>query len=168
MQILGFDPHDHGQCITTGVAAADAACRARGVRLTPVRKRVLEILLAEHRAMGAYDVLEVLRAEGLGSQPPVVYRALGFLVDQGFAHKVERLNAFIACAHASQSESVTAEAGQAHRPVFLICEGCGVVAETAAPEAGAALDATAKALGFTISTAMVEVLGQCPRCAAAA
>jgi hypothetical protein len=63
---------------------------ARGVRLTPVRRRVLEILLEEHKAMGAYDVLTRLAAEGFGNQPPVAYRALEFLEDQGFAHRIRR------------------------------------------------------------------------------
>ena len=75
---------------------------------TPVRRRALEILLKEHRALGAYEVLDGLREPGFGSQPPVAYRALEFLVTHGFAHRVERLNAFIACAHP----------GKAHAPAF--------------------------------------------------
>jgi Fur family zinc uptake transcriptional regulator len=84
------------------------------VALTPVRRRVLEILLAQHRALGAYDILDTLREEGLGSQPPVADRALDFLIKNGFAHKIERLNAFIACTHL----------GQSHTPAFLICWNC--------------------------------------------
>ncbi|MEL6691127.1 MAG: transcriptional repressor, partial [Pseudomonadota bacterium] len=91
-----FEPHDHGACISDALAAADAQCAERNVRLTPVRRRVLEILLEEHHALGAYDVLDRLRDEGLGSQPPVAYRALEFLVKEGLAHRIERLNAFVA------------------------------------------------------------------------
>jgi hypothetical protein len=60
---------------------------------------------AEHRALGAYAVLDQLREAGFGSQPPVAYRALDFLVAHGFAHKIERLNAFVACAHPGESHA---------------------------------------------------------------
>ena len=115
----GFAKHDHGVCKRSAIAAAEVACAARGAQFTPVRRRVLEILLEAHAAMGAYDVLERLAAEGLGSKPPVAYRALAFLTEQGFAHRIERLNAFVACAHP----------GAVHDPAFMICRGCGAVAE---------------------------------------
>ncbi|MEQ9122106.1 MAG: transcriptional repressor, partial [Alphaproteobacteria bacterium] len=67
--MLAFEAHDHGACVRDHVAAAEAICRARRLRLTPVRRRVLEILLEEHRALGAYDVLSRLQAEGLGAHP---------------------------------------------------------------------------------------------------
>jgi Fur family zinc uptake transcriptional regulator len=81
----------------------DRRCAAEGLRLTPVRRKALELLLKEHRALGAYAILDRLRAAGFGSQPPVAYRALDFLTQHGFAHKIERLNAFIACAHPGES-----------------------------------------------------------------
>ena len=89
---LGFAHHDHDTCVSEALAAAEARCAAEGLRFTPVRRKVLDILLQEHRALGAYDILDMLREEGLGSQPPVAYRALDFLVTHGFAHKIERLN----------------------------------------------------------------------------
>lgn len=150
MPARGFDNHDHRACIASALAAAEAHCEECGARLTPVRRRVLEILLAEHRAMGAYDVLEVLRAEGLGSQPPVAYRALDFLVAHGLAHRVERMNAFIACNHP----------GEAHAPAFLICRVCETVAETDAPKVSAT--------GFEIEQTVVEAEGVCPNCKAEA
>ncbi|MEO1549086.1 MAG: Fur family transcriptional regulator [Pseudomonadota bacterium] len=149
-----FAPHDHTACIRTGLDAASTLCDARGLRLTPVRRRVLELLLAEHRAMGAYDILEVLRAEGLGSQPPVVYRALEFLVAQRFVHRVERLNAFVACS--------TPEDG--HRPTFLICRGCDTVAEAPLAPQNSGLDELAARQGFAVERVMVEVEGLCPKC----
>ena len=91
MESIGFERHDHDNCIHSCISAVDARCRDQGLQFTPVRKRVLELLLQEHRAMGAYEILDLLREEGLGSQPPVAYRALDFLVKNGFAHKIERL-----------------------------------------------------------------------------
>lgn len=157
MTTTGFSPHDHTACIAQGVEAAEARCREAGLNLTPVRRRVLELLLAEHRAMGAYEVLDVLRAEGLGSQPPVAYRALDFLVSNGFAHRVERLNAFVACCHPDAT----------HTPAFLICRKCSKVVETDSTLPRQALARAAGEVGFTIERAAVEAEGLCPGCAQA-
>jgi Fur family zinc uptake transcriptional regulator len=154
MNSLGFSAHDHTRCIATTLDTVAARCEADGLQLTPIRRRVLEILLQKHRALGAYDILEMLRNEGQGAQPPVAYRALEFLTSHGFAHRIERLNAFVACAHAQG----------AHAPAFLICRVCNSVAETAAKPARAALAETAGELGFTIERATLEAIGLCPNC----
>lgn len=149
--MAGFEKHDHGACVRQGITAAEAVCAERGLQFTPVRRRVLEILLESHEAMGAYDVLERLASEGMGDKPPVAYRALAFLTEHGFAHRIERLNAFVACAHP----------GAAHDPAFMICRGCGAVAEG---EADGVLRSSAKAAGFVIEQRVVEVEGLCPGC----
>ena len=156
MEPIGFEQHDHDACIADGVAAAADHCQREGLQLTPVRKRVLEILLQRHCAMGAYEILDILREEGLGSQPPVAYRALDFLVKHGFAHKIEKLNAFTACSHP----------GEDHSPAFLICRGCKLVAEAiAAPDKGR-LAGAAQKVGFTIEKIVVEAEGLCANCQA--
>ncbi|GHC23035.1 Fur family transcriptional regulator [Gemmobacter nanjingensis] len=149
-----FHDHDHHLCSDAVMSQAEAMLAASGARLTPVRRRVLEILLEQHRAMGAYDVLQRLAAEGFGNQPPVAYRALDFLVEQGLAHRIQRLNAFTACMHP----------GEAHAPAFLICRGCNTVAEAPAAPVRAALESAAADLGFTVERASVEALGLCPAC----
>ena len=154
MSAFGFDTHNHNNCIAGAVSSAQAFCRDAGLKLTPLRARVLEILLQEHRAMGAYEVLDRLREDGLGSQPPAAYRALEFLVTNGFAHRIERLNAFIACTRP----------GESHRPAFLICRMCNHVAEAAGPSAGAGLGKIANDAGFAIENTVVEAEGICPNC----
>ncbi|GGH49950.1 transcriptional repressor [Frigidibacter albus] len=151
---LAFADHDHAHCAGDTLARAEVVAAERGARLTPVRRRVLEILLEAHRAMGAYEVLDRLAAEGFGNQPPVAYRALEFLVEHGLAHRVRRLNAFAACMHP----------GQDHSPVFLICKSCDAVAEAPAEPVRAALAAAAGAVGFTVERATVEALGLCGAC----
>lgn len=136
------------------LASADARSTAEGLRLTPVRRKVLELLLQEHRALGAYAILDLLRDAGFGSQPPVAYRALDFLVENGFVHKIERLNAFVACAHP----------GQTHSPAFMICRKCDAVAEAHSAPAKGALGAAARATGFQIERTVVEAEGVCPAC----
>lgn len=152
---LGFSHHDHGACMRETLVAAESRCAADGLRLTPVRRRVLEILLQEHRALGAYAILDRLREEGFGSQPPVAYRALDFLVGNGLAHKIERMNAFIACVHPSEK----------HAPAFMICRLCDAVAETYLTPARGGLGDAARAVGFRIERTVIEAEGVCPSCA---
>lgn len=152
-----FAAHDHKSCIADVLTRVEAICTREKLRLTPVRRRVLEILLEAHAATGAYDVLARLAEEGLGAQPPVAYRALDFLVDNGFAHRIRRLNAFVACMHP----------GKAHEPAFLICHACDAVAEADSTGARTALDKAAGRVGFTVERAVVEAVGLCPACRSA-
>ena len=151
---LGFSSHNHARCIAGSVATVEAACAAQKLQLTPVRRRALEILLSAHRAMGAYEVLEKLAEDGFGNQPPVAYRALEFLVDHGFAHRIRRLNAFAACMCP----------GTAHRPVFFICHACNAVAEAPAAAVAEAVDRVAASIGFAVERSNVEAVGLCPSC----
>lgn len=153
---LAFAPHDHAACSGDTLARAERLSLNAGLRMTPVRRRTLEILLESHRALGAYDVLERLAADGFGHQPPVAYRALDFLVENGFAHRVRRLNAFAACMHP----------GEPHSPAFLICRACDAVAETPVAEVHQALAKAAGQIGFAIERVNLEAVGLCPGCAA--
>ena len=152
--LLGFAQHDHSTCVSDTLAAAETRCAADSLRFTPVRRKVLEILLQDHRALGAYAILDRLREDGFGSQPPVAYRALDFLVANGLAHKIERLNAFIACAHTNHS----------HTPAFMICRLCDAVAEALSSTARGALRDAARSTGFRIEQTVIEAEGICPSC----
>lgn len=147
----GFHSHDHDRCIRETLDAAEAVCAENKLRLTPVRRRTLEILLEAHEAMGAYDVLARLEEDGFGSKPPVAYRALTFLVDAKLAHRIERLNAFVACSHP----------GADHDPAFMICRSCGTIAES---EADGVMQKPADAAGFQIERTVLEAEGICPAC----
>lgn len=153
MTPIGFERHDHSDCIEAALAAIEAQCAIQGLQLTPIRRRVLEILLERHSAVGAYEILDSLRADGHKAQPPVAYRALDFLTRHGFAHRVERLNAFVACS----------APGQRHDPVLLICRACDAVAETQA-DAADALGHAADRTGFAVERTTREAEGICPKC----
>lgn len=154
--LVGFSPHNHKRCVATALASADAYCREHRLRFTPVRRRSLSILLESHTAIGAYELLERLQQEGLGSKPPIVYRALGFLLDNGFVHRIERLNAYVACINP----------GDSHSPAFLICSECRCVAEATVNNTAGALSRTAKESGFQIQHTTIEAEGHCPDCQA--
>lgn len=154
MATQGFETHDHSTCIASAMTAADAYCSTRKLQFTKVRRRVLEIMLEEHKAIGAYDILAILAQENLGSQPPVAYRALDFLVSNGFAHKIEKLNAYVACSLP----------GTRHSPAFMICRKCNGVLEAPSAPAGDLFDGAAGAAKFKIECTVIEAEGLCPTC----
>ena len=148
--------HAHEACIDDALAAAEEVCARRGARLTPLRRRVLELVWTRHEPVGAYDLLERLRQEGRRAAPPTVYRALDFLLDNGLVHRIESLNAYVGCGAPSD-----AHAGQ-----FLICRGCGVVGELDDAEIVELVARKAGRMGFDVQRQTIEIMGLCPACAA--
>ncbi len=154
--ILAID-HDHSGCVTSAMARADALCLERGVRLTPVRRRVLELIWRSHEPVGAYAMLDVLRQEGFNAQPPTVYRALEFLTEQRLIHRLESRNAFIGCPSPDHP----------HQAVYLICTDCGTVEEREdSPALTEALAALARDTGFHLTGRTLELTGLCRGCVA--
>ena len=132
------------------------ACARRGLQLTAARAGVVAII-AEHAApLGAYAIIEALsKREGKPIAPPTVYRALDFLIDKGFLHRIESRNVFAPCAHFDH----------AHRGVLLSCEACGRSVEIEDEGVGAAIDRAAQTQGFAPKGLMIEVAGLCADCA---
>lgn len=133
---------------------AEALTQRQGQRMTKIRRKVLRLLLESDAPAKAYDLLENLDGEG-SAKPPTVYRALEFLQDAGLAHKIESLNAYVACGHASHN----------HSAVFLICDTCGAAEELHAVTTTNALKAETQAAGFTTRHAVIEARGVCRDCA---
>lgn len=146
--------HDHGRCIRDALAEAGAVCMDRGVRLTALRRRVLEIIWQSHRPLGAYSILDWLRQDGRSAAPPTVYRALEFLLQQGLIHRIASLNAFVGCVHPGHVSG-----GQ-----FLLCRACGTSAELHDGELTKMIIHSAAALGFRTECQTIELAGLCPRC----
>lgn len=161
---LKLDPlaHHHACCAAhaaspeDGLRAAEELCAREGQRLTPQRRAVLKGLLAARKPLGAYDLIEILR-EGGGRAPApiVIYRALDFLKELGLIHRLETLNAFIACPHRH---------GTHERVTFLICEACRHVDEIIAPELNTALATLAGRHDFRATRQVVELAGKCRNC----
>jgi Fur family zinc uptake transcriptional regulator len=146
--------HDHTSCVTDAVATAASLCERRGARLTPVRRRVLELVWGSHEPVGAYGILEILQKDGRSAAPPTVYRALEFLLAHGLIHRIESMNAFVGCAHPDEP----------HGGQFLICRDCGTAAELDDQSITEAVAHGAEALGFEVQDQTVEVSGLCPSC----
>jgi Fur family transcriptional regulator, zinc uptake regulator len=147
--------HDHGSCTSAAIAHAEAQCARRAQRLTPMRRQVLEALLASHKPLGAYEIMDRLAADKSRPAPITVYRALDFLRDNGLVHRIESRNAFVACVR---------EHAEADPVVFLICDHCGAVGEAAGGNVAEALKASARAAGFQPKSPVVEIAGVCSHC----
>ncbi|RXR05392.1 transcriptional repressor [Pseudoxanthomonas composti] len=152
------DPHHHVDSAEAFVRAVERACTERGLRLTPIRLRVLQLIADAGKPVKAYDLLDMVRqSKGAGADaPPTVYRALDFLMANGFVHKLESVNAFVACHHPNSA---------AHSVPFLICDQCHSAVELEDREVVDQLEARAKALGFKPQAQTLEVHGLCARCA---
>jgi Fur family zinc uptake transcriptional regulator len=146
--------HDHNHCLVGALDRAAALCEERGVRLTPLRRRVLELVWGGHKPLGAYEILHILKAERHGAAPPTVYRALEFLLGQGLVHRIESLNSFVGCPHPANP----------HGGQFLICRSCGSAAELNDSRIDEAIKKSAARVGFAVARPMIEVLGLCPHC----
>ncbi|WP_166256754.1 Fur family transcriptional regulator [Marinobacter salicampi] len=151
---LPYRPHNHSACVSEALSDARRICRARNVRLTPTRERVLELVWQSHKPLGAYDLLALLTTEGYSAAPPTVYRALDFLQQNGLVHRIASLNAFIGCTHT----------GSRHSSLFLICRSCRNVLELTVPQVAEALGSVSEAEGFTAEETTVEIAGLCPAC----
>jgi Fur family transcriptional regulator, zinc uptake regulator len=151
---LAIASHDHRICIRDALVAAEETCRDRGLKLTPLRRRVLELVWQSHRPVGAYDLLERLSEDGKRAMPPTVYRALDFLVDAGLVHRLSTLNAFVGCC----------DPHHAHQGQFLICSRCRAVVELDSRAVARTLHRQAGELGFQLERQSVELTGVCPGC----
>jgi Fur family zinc uptake transcriptional regulator len=147
--------HDHAACVEHAVSSAVALCGRQGLNLTPVRRRVLEIVWRSHGPIGAYQILAELSKEREKAAPPTVYRALEFLVGAGLVHRIDSLNAFMGCD----------EPGHAHVAQFLVCRACHRVAEIDDPALHRALAEKSRAMGFRIEPTSLEIKGLCGECA---
>ncbi|MCP5140912.1 MAG: transcriptional repressor [Gammaproteobacteria bacterium] len=146
--------HDHHACVHAALATAERFCADHGLRLTDTRRRVLELIWADHKPVGAYALLDRLSGDGRKAAPPTVYRALDFLLEHGLIHRVASLNAFIGCDHP----------GSGHEPQFFICRECGHAAELDDPRIRQAIARDADRLDFDIAHETVEISGLCADC----
>ena len=137
---------------------AERQCQTRGARFTPIRRRVLEMIATAPGGLKAYDLLDRLAAEHASARPPTVYRALEFLIEQGLVHRIESLNAYVACPCPEH----------AHGFQLLICRACGRVEELRMDEVGEQLSQGARQQGYRIERQTIELLGLCADCHQAA
>ena len=150
------DPKHHVHDGNAFVHEVERACEQRGLRLTPIRANALRLIANAGRPIKAYDLLDQMKATHDATAPPTVYRALDFLLEHGFIHKLASINAYVGCHHPG---------GAAHAVPFLICDNCQSATELEDESIVGSLDARARALGFAPQAQTLEVHGLCAECA---
>jgi len=126
-----------------------------GLRLTPLRRDLLEMLASEPKPLGAYDIAERL---GMRLQrrvaPAAAYRGLDFLVDIGLVTRLESQNAYVLCAFPDCL----------HDCMFLVCTSCDWVEEIFDQDVATLLENDAKYAWFVTERRVIEIQGQCKTC----
>jgi Fur family transcriptional regulator, zinc uptake regulator len=155
------EPHQlaqtHGVSQEAALTLAEEYCRERGEKLTPIRRKVLELLLNSGRATKAYSLLDEMRQIHPGSAPPTVYRALDFLLSAGLVHRIESINAFTVCHDLTQCQ----------HGILVVCQQCGSVTELHQPKLRQALVAQIEDAGYRLASDEIELKGLCAACQAA-
>ena len=148
-----FIKHDHSTCLNKSMLALEKHFHTNKLQLTPLRRKIFEYLLKDHKPLGAYEILNKLRDDGFSSTPPIAYRVLDFLITEGFVHKIKRMNAFVACTNP----------GNRHSPAFMICRKCKKVAEVQKDETMFDLKKVSSK-DFEIEESVIELIGVCKPC----
>ena len=125
-----------------------------GKRGKQMQTEILSILRDSRSPHSAYTLLDRLQETYPKIAPPTVYRALAALGERGQIHRLESLNAYVAC----QSEA------HYQTSVLSICEDCGVVEETFEPDIFSLLSAALRKSGFSAQRHIIEVNGICASC----
>ncbi|OAJ33719.1 transcriptional repressor [Piscirickettsia salmonis] len=148
-------PKEHHQhSLTELLANVSRICLEKGLRLTQVRKQVLTLIWQAQSPIGAYALLEALQHYQANAKPPTIYRALDFLLDHQFIHRINSLNAYIACAHPEQT----------HSPYFFICKHCNSSFEISHFALDQAIEQAVQNFGCKVEDKMIEVTGLCKAC----
>lgn len=133
----------------------ETLCKKRGIKLTTQRRTVLDIMLTANRAMSAYDLLDLLKVSEPQAKPPTIYRALEFLLEQGFIHKVESSNSYIVCPHFQDPE---------HISILFICDKCQQIIEQHSEQIEEQLKKLAQKNQYLIKHSVLEIHGVCQQC----
>jgi Fur family zinc uptake transcriptional regulator len=147
--------HHHRHDARGFVKEVSSVCATRGLRLTEIRMQVLQIIAQSEKPLKAYDLLDRLKDDRSNAAPPTVYRALDFLIENGFIHKLQSINAYVSCHHPSI----------VHQVPFLICDVCESADEICDERVSGLLTDQAKAHGFRTRSQTLEVHGVCKQCA---
>lgn len=144
--------------VQTSLHEVTSQCEARGKRLTPIRAQTLRIMLEAGRGLKAYELLGRMQQTMPQAKPATVYRALDFLSQEGFIHRIDAINGWIACQHIHEAHD--------HYDLLVICTECGVVKELRAPTISAQLQQLLKGEGYRLKPRETEVRATCAKCEA--
>jgi Fur family transcriptional regulator, zinc uptake regulator len=136
------------------LARAAAECKSRGVMLSSIRRDVLSLLAQHDNGLKAYDLLEEIKKQRPNATPPTVYRALDFLVAQGFVHKLELLSQFVVCRHTSHDLP----------GIYMVCSRCRSVSDLRDEHLAQRLAESVGHAGHRLDSPDIEISTVCADC----
>ncbi|MBO1530661.1 transcriptional repressor [Psychrobacter sp. F1192] len=158
-----FTPDD----VAKRLEAAKKQSRLRGVRFTPLRQQIYQLVLEANKPVGAYDLITQLQQIRLESTdksanhqtsknvaPPTVYRSLEFLLSEGLIHQLTSLNAYVPCCHPRTQ----------HTAAFFICQHCQRVQECSSLPIQEMVSFAEQDVGFMVEHSVIELTGRCLSC----
>tara|TARA_B100001248_G_scaffold180359_1_gene137194 strand:- start:1034 stop:1489 length:456 start_codon:yes stop_codon:yes gene_type:complete len=145
---------NHKISINEALKKAEIICNKKGVKLTKLRQKVLTLILKNHGYVKAYDLLNDLKKNYASAKPPTVYRSIDFLMEHGFIHKIQSLNAFVGCSHPEEHEDC----------YFLICKECKNIEECCSNTVKKVLTSTSGKNNFSPNQVTLEITGICQDC----
>ncbi len=140
--------------IKKAVKSFEDYCAQNNLRITPPRLSAFKIVHSAKKPITAYDVLEAMGKDIKNPKPPTAYRALDFLSDHGFVHRIESLNAYVSCDVNHKHDGSQ----------FMICDSCGDVDEIHLCSLPKTLQDKVENEKFTLHHWNVEVHGICANC----
>ena len=148
--------HGCSDSVANGLHEAEKVCAGHKVRLTKLRRAILEVLLASKTPVKAYGLIELMRDKGERLTPATVYRTLDFLLQHDLAHRVNSLNAYVPCT-SSHDE---------HALLLFVCSECQQAEELDDPALYESMRSRLKELGMTLwDNNSIEIQGTCRECA---
>jgi Fur family zinc uptake transcriptional regulator len=147
--ILKPDPENNRESITALMAVKPAKRRPAAEQ----DNMLLKALREAQAPVSAYDLIEMLRPQTVLA-PQTVYRSLERLIDNGRAHRIESLNAYVSCRHPDHHEATA----------FAICQTCRKVIEFDEARVSSHLKAWAAENAFDITQVTLELRGTCADC----
>ena len=145
---------NHKICIDSALSEAEKICHQKNIRLTEIRKTILKIIWQSHKATKAYDILDQISGMNFSAKPPTVYRALDFLLENGFIHKINSLNSYIGCPNPLQNEQC----------YFIICSSCDEIEECSDKGITNAIESVMNKNKFSHKNIAIEINGTCNNC----
>lgn len=147
--------HSHHRCVKSAKLRAAKLAEDTGKKFGANQVQVLDALLQNHQASSAYEIVECVAESGKRLQAVQVYRALEILIKMGLVHRIQSMNAYIAC---------TSDEEEHHNPQLLFCSSCKRVAELTSDTISTLISKIAKQTQFKLDYGLVELVGLCPEC----
>lgn len=145
---------NHKACTNEALKNAGEICKKKGVKLTKLRETVLRLVWKSHGYVKAYDLLEDLKKIDNSAKPPTIYRSLDFLLEHGFIHKIQSLNAYVGCGHPNTHDNC----------YFLICNECQNIEEHCSKNINDIVTNTSEKINFLPNQITLEISGTCKEC----